>query len=91
MHSLNIREIRPQDNAAIAQVIRDVLIEHDVPKIGTAYADPELDHMYEAYVVPNARYFVVELNGKIVGGAGVSKLSDGDNCICELQKMYFLK
>ncbi len=54
---MKIREIHPADNAALAQVIRSVLIELGVPKEGTAYADKELDVMYEAYRSDRAMYF----------------------------------
>ena len=32
----------------------------------------------------------MEIEGKIVGGAGVSQLENSSENICELQKMYFL-
>ncbi len=35
-------------------------------------------------------YFVVEKDGKIIGGAGISQLENESEIICELQKMYFL-
>jgi len=90
MDEIIIREIQKQDNQAIATVIRNVLIELNVPKVGTAYADPQLDFMFEAYSVANASYFVVTKNGLIVGGAGISRLPNDDLNVCELQKMYFL-
>jgi putative acetyltransferase len=85
-----IRKIKKEDDGAVASVIRDVLIEHNVPKVGTAYADPQLDYMFEAYNQPRSTYFVVEDNGKIIGGAGISHLENEAENICELQKMYFL-
>ncbi|WP_421814814.1 GNAT family N-acetyltransferase [Flavobacterium sp.] len=85
-----IRSIQPADNPFIAQVIRDVLIEHNVPKVGTAYADASLDCMFETYLTPKSQYFVVEKEGKIIGGAGIHQLENEANTICELQKMYFL-
>ncbi len=85
-----IRPIQKEDNQAIAQVIRQVLIEYNVPKVGTAYADPQLDSMFEAYSTPQSVYFVIENNGQIIGGAGVSHLENEADTICELQKMYFL-
>lgn len=90
MNAIIIREIQKADNVAIAQVIRDVLIEHNVPKVGTAYADPSLDFMFENYSEEKAAYFVVENEGKIIGGAGIASLENGPKEICELQKMYFL-
>ena len=84
-----IREIELRDNSAIAKVIRDVLTEHNVPKVGTAYADASLDCMYETYRPDNAGSFVVE-EGGIIGGAGIAPLENGPADTCELQKMYFL-
>jgi putative acetyltransferase len=85
-----IREIQKEDNEQVAAVIRQVLIELDVPKVGTAYADPQLDSMFEAYTNLKSVYFVVENKGKIVGGAGIMLLENSDSAVCELQKMYFL-
>ena len=90
MNTIVIRPIQKQDNAAIAKVIRDVLIEFDVPKIGTAYADPQLDCMFETYQKAKSIYYVIEHNRIIIGGAGISPLEQEVDNICELQKMYFL-
>ena len=89
MSTAIIREIQPQDNKQVASVIRQVLIDLGVPKVGTAYADTALDHMYENYNVPKATYFVVEENNRIIGCAGVAQLENFDGNVCELQKMYF--
>lgn len=86
-----IREIQSDDNEQIASVIRQVFISDDYPKTGTAFADVQLDFMYENYNTSRAIYFVVEENGKIIGGAGVNQLDNSKENICELQKMYFLK
>lgn len=85
-----IREIQKADNVSVAQVIRKVLEEFNVPKVGTAYADPQLDCMFETYSEPNSAYFVVMKDGKIIGGAGIAPLANGAPEVCELQKMYFL-
>lgn len=91
MSDIIIREIQPKDNEQIAAVIREVFISDDYPKSGTAFADKQLDFMFEAYDKPRATYFVVVVDGKIVGGAGVSQLDNSTENICELQKMYFLQ
>uniref|UniRef100_UPI002FD92107 GNAT family N-acetyltransferase n=1 Tax=Flavobacterium sp. TaxID=239 RepID=UPI002FD92107 len=91
MNSIRIREIQKEDNAPMAAVIREVFISDDYPKTGTAFADSQLDFMFETYDKPRAIYFVVEENGEIIGGAGVSQLENTTENICELQKMYFLK
>jgi len=87
---IHIRPIQKADNEAVAKVIRIVLIEHNVPKVGTAYADASLDCMFETYSADRSRYFVLEYNNQIIGGAGISQLANEKETICELQKMYFL-
>lgn len=91
MQEVLIREIRPADNKEVARVVREVLVEMGVPKVGTAYADAALDRMYETYNVPRATYFVIDDDGEILGCAGVAQLENYDGNVCELQKMYFLK
>lgn len=87
---MQIRPIKRGDNIEIAVVIRKVLIEMGVPKVGTAYADKELDAMFEAYDRDKACYFVVEKGGVLLGGAGIAPLQGEAPSICELQKMYLL-
>lgn len=89
-NNIVIREVTLADNRQIAQVIRDVLIEFGVPKIGTAYADASLDFMTETYGDNQSVYFVIEDHGKIIGGAGIAPLDNFEGNVCELQKMYFL-
>lgn len=91
MNGIVIREIQKEDNPQIAAVIREVFIADNFPKTGTAFADLQLDFMFEAYGKPRAAYFVVENNGKIIGGGGISQLDNSTENICELQKMYFLQ
>lgn len=86
---MKIRPIQFEDNPKIAQVIRNVFIELDAPKVGTAYADPILDTLFEVYQKPKSTYFVIENQGVILGGGGIAPLENADEKICELQKMYF--
>lgn len=86
-----IREIKPEDNEEVARVIRKVLEDLGVPKVGTAYADKALDQMFGNYDVPKADYFVAEENGRIIGCSGIAQLENYDGNVCELQKMYFLE
>lgn len=85
-----IREIQRPDNEQVKALIQNVLVELGVPKVGTAYEDAALDNMFAEYEKPKQAYFVVEMAGEILGGAGIAPLAGGDNTICELQKMYFL-
>ena len=85
-----LRKISVNDNEAIAKIIREVLVELGVPKVGTAYADPELDTMFSTYQKARSTYFVIEVDGQLLGGGGIAPLAGGPEEICELQKMYFL-
>lgn len=85
-----IRPIEVRDNPKVAAIIRSVLEDFKVPKVGTAYADVSLDCMFETYQKEGAIYYVVEEGGKLIGGGGISHLDHYDGNICELQKMYFL-
>lgn len=86
-----IRTIEPKDNLKIASVIRNIFEELDAPKVGTAYADPHLNTLFEVYQAENEIYFIVEEDGIILGGCGIGNLFDGEFKICELQKMYLAK
>lgn len=86
-----IRPIQKADNEQVAAMIRKILVDIGVPKVGTAYADVSLDMMFETYDHPKAMYFVVESEGKIIGAAGVAHLDNYEGNVCELQKMYFLE
>ena len=44
-----IRPINESDNKQIAVILREVLVEMDIPRIGSAFEDPEIDKMYESY------------------------------------------
>lgn len=85
-----VRIIEEKDNEAVEQVIRSCLIEFGANHEGTAWADPDLGRFSEIYNIEGNRYFVAENeNGKIVGGAGIGRLTGAEG-ICELQKMYCL-
>ena len=89
LNSFKIREIKPRDNQKIAKVIRSILIEFGVPKVGTAYADKILDTLYETYNTEKAFYYIIEKDNEIFGGAGIKQLDNFDGNVCELQKCIF--
>ncbi|MCS6988600.1 MAG: GNAT family N-acetyltransferase [Chloroherpetonaceae bacterium] len=88
--SFIVRKIKPEDNPAIANVIRAVMPEFGADGDGFAIKDAEVDAMFEAYSQPRCAYFVVEMNGNVIGGGGIAPLQGGDDHVCELKKMYFL-
>ena len=86
----SIRPIQPDDDAAMAAIIRTVMPEFGATGCGFAISDPEVDWMSRAYAEPRHAYFVVERDGRVIGGAGVAPLAGDDGDTCELRKMYFL-
>lgn len=90
MSTFEIRPIRAGDDAVMADVIRTVMPEFGATGSGFAISDPEVDWMSRAYAAPRHAYFVVERDGRVLGGAGVAPLAGGDAGVCELRKMYFL-
>ena len=88
---LQVRPITAADNPHIAQVIRDVSAEFGLTADkGYTVSDPQLDHLFELYSAEHSASWIVEHQGKVVGGGGVAPLACSAPDICELQKMYFL-
>ena len=85
-----IREIEKKDNKEVAIYIRAAFPEFKMALVGTAYADPETDALFEAYQGEREVYYVIEVDGEVVGGAGIKQLKYNTDNVCELQKMYFL-
>ncbi|MEM6714097.1 MAG: GNAT family N-acetyltransferase [Cyanobacteria bacterium P01_D01_bin.6] len=88
--TFEIREMRAQDDAPIAAIIRQVLTEFGANRPGFAWADPELDHLSQAYQGDRAIYYVVTHREQIIGGGGIAPFPCKYDNVCELQKMYLL-
>lgn len=84
----DIRPIEPRDNAALAAVIRKCMEEFDLALEGTVYNDPETDHMSAQYTAEDASYWVATVDGELVGGAGIRRLTGAEGAVCELQRMF---
>ena len=85
-----IRNICTKDDAVIAKIIRTNLQRYHLDIPGTAYFDPELDHLSTYYApFPDRRaYFVaVDAQGTVLGGAGLAESVAFADC-AELQKLY---
>jgi len=87
-NELEIRPIQPEDNVALARVIRSVLEEFDAAKPGTVYTDPTTDHLFELFQTPQSAYFVAVLNSEIVGGCGIFPTTGLPEGCTELVKLY---
>lgn len=88
--SYTIRPIRPEDNTSIAAIIRSVLTEFKANKPGTVYYDPTTDDLFKLFSIPNGEYYVIESEGKLLGGAGIYPTPNLPNGCCEIVKLYLL-
>ena len=88
---IQIRNIEPSDNVAIAAVIRNALAEFGANKPGTVFFDPTTDHLFELFKAPGSVYYVAEKNGIILGGCGIFPTEALPEKTCELVKLYLDK
>jgi len=88
LSSVTIRPITAADDPFIAKIIRTNFEQYHLNIPGTAYFDPQLDHL-SAYYAQNGRgYFVaVDENGTVLGGCGFAEFPTFARC-AELQKLY---
>jgi putative acetyltransferase len=83
-----IREIRKEDDKFLGEIIRGCFLDYDATQQGTVFADSVIDRLYDEFSGDRARYFVLESNGRVLGGSGIQQLKGADAAVCELQKMY---
>lgn len=83
-----IRTICPSDNHALAAIVRDTLAEFGANRPGTVFFDPTTDHLYELFQKHGSIYYVLDVEGEILGGAGIFPSDGLPEFTCELVKMY---
>ena len=88
MNSIKIRLIKKADNPALATIIRGALKEFGANRPGTVYYDESTDHLFELFQQEKAVYHVAEIDGVVVGGAGIFPTDGLNTDTCELVKMY---
>lgn len=86
-----IRPIEQKDDLPLNVLIKSVLIEFGANKPGFAFADEEMNAMYESYQGQGYGYFVAEQSSSLIGGIGFGSLKGADSTVCELRKMYLVK
>jgi putative acetyltransferase len=92
MEAVIIRPVKKEDNLALTIIIRSSLEEFNAAKSGTVYFDKTTDHLFELFQsTPASIYFVAELNGEVLGGAGIFPTHNLPEGVCELVKMYLSK
>ena len=85
-----IREIKQDDNTKVKEIIQDSLSALGLAIPGTAYFDPQLNDLHQYYSnFKHANYWVVEMEGEVVGGIGIAPFNEHDD-VCELQKLYLI-
>lgn len=88
---ISIEKIQPEDNQAIAALIREVLTEFGANKPGTVFTDPTTDDLNLLFQTPKAHYFIAKDNGMIVGGCGIYPTNGLPEGCVELVKLYVSK
>ena len=86
---LKIRPIEKSDNTVVADIIRLVMTEFEAVGGGFSINDAEVEDMYSAYAPERSAFYVVELDGRVLGCGGFGPLTGADEHTCELRKMYF--
>ena len=82
--------ITGEHDAALARIIRRVMVQYGAPDSGTVLCDPSLDKLSDSFAGSGAQYFVAMIDGEVVGGAGINALENGPEAYCELQRMFLL-
>jgi putative acetyltransferase len=88
MSTIIIRTILPEDNKALAKIIRNSLEEFKANKPGTVYFDDTTDNLSAIFKTPNSIYFVAETDGVLLGGGGIFPTQNLPAGTCELVKLY---
>jgi putative acetyltransferase len=88
IEQIKIRNIKEEDNAELAKLIRSTLAEFGANKPGTVYFDRSTDYLSDIFKQEGSTYFVAELDGRLVGGGGIFPSAGLPDGTCELVKMY---
>lgn len=89
-HSLVIRRLEAPDVHSVLTIIAEVRREYGLDGRVPLLEGPDYA-LNETYRNRRSAYFVATVDAQVVGGAGVSRLRNGDVLTCELQRMYLQK
>ena len=86
---IEIRSIQEEDDSDIATIIRANLETYGLDIPGTAYFDPELNHLSHYYLdEPEQKTYLIAVDdGQVIGGVGIARFDGFEHC-AELQKLY---
>lgn len=80
-----VRPVRAEDVGAVVALVRETLAEFGITFGVGAETDAQLLHLPGSYAALRGAFFVAELDGALVGTAGVVPVEPG---VFELRKMY---
>ena len=85
----NIRQIKPEDDAAILSIVRNAFEELGAPRTGSVYDDPRTLHLSHEFLRKDAEYWVIEKDGEVLGGCGFYPTEGLPDGMAEIVKLYF--
>lgn len=86
-----IEVIRPEYDAEICQIIKQVGAEFGAVGEGFGPGDAEVAHMSQVYTRANkSLYLVAKVGEQIVGGCGIAAFNNSHQT-CELRKLFLLE
>lgn len=86
---MTIRRIVKSDDKRIAEIIRGVFEEFNMPLTHTVYDDPDTDSQWEMFASqPLSVLWVAEIDGTVVGSCGVYPTAGLPDGWCEIVKFY---
>ncbi|WP_423190179.1 GNAT family N-acetyltransferase [Alkalibacterium sp. f15] len=84
---VEVRSIEEKDNQAVGEIVQASLKSRGLNLPGTAYFDPYLFSLYDYYQKPKHAYWVLEKDGRVIGGCGIGPFGESET-VGELQKLY---
>jgi putative acetyltransferase len=87
---ITLRNIRPEDNSELAELIRTVFREFRIERPGTVYFDPTTDNLFTLFKTPGSEYWIAEENGRMIGSCGIFPTPGLPPGCAELVKLYLL-
>lgn len=69
--SIFFRQIQPQDNKPLAEIIRSSIELLNLPTEGTAHSDPTTDNLYQLFQTNQSIYYVAYSQDQVLGGCGI--------------------
>ncbi|WP_300668539.1 GNAT family N-acetyltransferase [Desulfoluna sp.] len=88
--SYTIEESRPEWDAAICRIIKDIGAEYGAVGEGFGPSDAEVAAMSQHYArETKSLYLIARVGDEVVGGGGVASFQGSDE-VCELRKLFLL-